>query len=68
MSFFNGLWYLSIKGGQIQNKYNRIFITSELDPEKIYPNDSSKRWLTRMTIYHIDDLNYHENPKSLFDY
>jgi len=49
-------------------RINKIFITSELNPEKIYPKDKSKRLLTRMIIYHIDDLNKSHNPKSLFDF
>lgn len=60
--------YLPIKGGQIQNKYNRIFIISEFDPEKIYPKDNSKRWLTRIIIFHINELKENESFKSLFDF
>ena len=63
----NRIKYLPIKCGQLLNRYERIFIISELDPEDIYPKDLSKRWIDRMEIFHIDDLRSQRDYKSLFE-
>lgn len=52
---------LNIKGGSKQNEYNRIFITSVVNPEYLYSGIESdeprKQWLRRMEIVHLEKNN-----------
>lgn len=57
---------LNVKGGHVLNHYDKIFITSVLDPEKLWPNmqnqEPKRQWLRRMRIIHLN--RFGENPMS----
>ena len=60
--------YMPIKGGQIQNRYTRIFIISDMNPEYIYEKDTHKRWLNMIISYNTDEINEEDDIKNLFDF
>lgn len=57
---------LNIKGGEILNHYDKIFITSVRDPYDLWPGmqvtEPRRQWLRRMKIIHLNQLG--ENPLS----
>lgn len=49
---------MNIKGGNIFNHYDTIFITSVLNPEELYPGmkdqEPRRQWMKRMKIVHLE--------------